>query len=180
MATLIPVESAEAILPQYRTTPIEALLRYHNLGEPLPPTTIKAHMLIGTCMDHREDFRVPNEFAYMIRTAGGNVIGHEFAISYAIAVGGVATIALFAHTDCGMSQVTKKREAFIAGLTARAGSSEAEASRQFEKYASAYEIGESVSFVLSEVARLKPLYPKILIAPLLYQVENDCIVQILE
>jgi carbonic anhydrase len=180
MAELIPVQAAERILPQYRNTPVERLLRYHNLREPQPPTTIQAEILIGTCIDHREELIVPNEFAYVIRTAGGNLRNHEFQISYVIAAAKVTTLALLVHTDCGMSHVTKKRETFISGLVERGGCTLEEATRQFEEHASVYEIGDPVTFVLTETARIRRLYPKILVAPILYQVEDDKLVQILE
>src|SRR5687768_11460922 len=110
---LAPVERAEDILPPYCDTPIESLLRYHNLGEPLPPSRGSAELLIGMCMDHRKDLTIPHEFAYIIRAAGGNLREREFDVSYAIAVGGVKELALLAHTDCGMSHLMEKRDAFV-------------------------------------------------------------------
>ncbi|MEI6045366.1 MAG: carbonic anhydrase [Chloroflexota bacterium] len=180
MAELIPVATVEDILPQYRNTPVERLLRYHNLREPQPPTTIRAEILIGTCIDHREELIVPNEFAYVIRTAGSNLRNHEFQISYVIAAAGVTTLALLSHTDCGMSHVTQKREAFISGLVERGGCTLEEAIQQFEEYAPIYEIGDPVAFVLTETVRIRRLYPKILVTPLLYRVEDDKLAQILE
>ena len=180
MSTLIPVDRPEQILPQYRNTPIERLLRYHNLKEQLPPTTGHAELLVGMCMDNRKDLIIPNEFAYIIRGAGGNLRGSEFEISYAIAVGGVSTIALLAHTDCGMSRVSGKRDAFIRGLVERAGCDEETAATQFDRHAAFYQIGDSLQFVLAETARLRQLYPKILIAPFLYKVETDLLEQIVE
>lgn len=153
---------------------------YHNLKEKLPPTSGHAELLIGMCMDNRKDLTIPNEFAYIIRGAGANMHGNEFEISYAIAVGGVSTIALLAHTDCGMSHVTDKRDSFIHGLVERAGCDVDNAARQFDRYADIYQIGDSIKFILAETARLQSLYPKILIAPLLYKVENDLLEQIVE
>jgi carbonic anhydrase len=42
-----------------------------------------------------------------------------------------------------------------------------------------FEIGNEIDFVLSEVKRLRLRYPKILVAPLLYRVENNqlCLIQ---
>lgn len=180
MPSLIPVHTASNILPKYRGTPVERLLRYHNLGEPLPPTTGHAEMLISMCMDHRKDLTVPNEFAYVLRSAGGNLRDSEFEISYAVGVGGISTIALLAHTDCGMSDVTDKREAFVRGLVERAGWEEEAASDQFSKYAARYEIGDPIKFVVMEAARLRNLYPGLMVAPLLYTVEDDRLLQVEE
>ena len=180
MVKLIPVQKPDQILPKYRNTPIERLFLYHNLREKLPPTAIHAELLIGMCMDNRKDLIIPNEFAYIIRGAGANMHGNEFEISYAIAVGGVSTIALLAHTDCGMSHVSDKRDSFIRGLVERAGCDRDNAARQFDKYADIYQIGDSIKFILAETARLQGLYPKVLIAPLLYKVEDDQLEQIVE
>jgi carbonic anhydrase len=178
MALLTPVHTASDIFPKYRGTPIEKLLRYHNLGEPLPHTTHHAEILVGMCMDHRKDLTLPNEFAYVLRAAGGNLRDSEFEISYAIGVGGISTIALLAHTDCGMAQVTDKREAFVRGLVERGGIQKDVASEQFSKYAERYEIGNPTEFVVSEAARLRRLYPLLMVAPLLYAVEDDRLLQI--
>lgn len=180
MPSLIPVHTLSNILPQYRGTPIERLLRYHNLGEPLPPTTGHAEILVGMCMDHRKDLTLPNEFAYVLRAAGGNLRDSEFEISYAVALGGISTIALLAHTDCGMADVTDKREAFVQGLVERGGWKEEAASAQFSKYATRYEIGDPIKFVLMETTRLRNLYPALMVAPLLYTVEDDRLLQIAE
>ncbi|MEW6736226.1 MAG: carbonic anhydrase, partial [Acidobacteriota bacterium] len=149
MTRLIPVNSKTEILPEYRNTPVEQLLLYHNLAELLPKTTVHAELIIGMCMDHRKDLTIPNEFAYVLRTAGGNLRGCEFEISYAIAIGKVNTIALLAHTDCGMSHVMEKRTAFINGLIERAGCSSEAAANQFDKNAETYFIGDPVNFVMN-------------------------------
>jgi carbonic anhydrase len=178
MTSLIPVENAGDILPKYRGTPVERLLRYHNLAESPPSSTGKPEILIGMCMDHRKDLTIPNEFAYVLRAAGGNLRDSEFEISYAVAVGGISTIALLGHTDCGMAHVTEKREAFVRGLVERGGWDQAAASAHFSKYASDYEIGDPVQFVVAEAARLGRAYPRIMFATLMYRVEDDRLVQI--
>jgi carbonic anhydrase len=154
------------------------MLRYHNLGEPLPPSTGHAEILVGMCMDHRKDLILPNEFAYVLRAAGGNLRDSEFEISYAVAVGGISTIVLLGHTDCGMTHVTAKRDAFVRGLVKRGGWEQHAASDHFSKYAAHYEIGDPVKFVVAEAARLGRIYPKIMFAALLYRVEDDSLVQI--
>ena len=42
-------------------------------------------LLIGMCMDHRKDLTIPNEFAYVLRSAGANFRDSSFEISYAVA-----------------------------------------------------------------------------------------------
>jgi carbonic anhydrase len=180
MSSLIPVDTVSDILPKYRGTPIERLLRYHNLGEPLPPSTGHAEILVGMCMDHRKDLTLPNEFAYVLRTAGGSLRDNGFEISYSVGVGGIATIALLAHTDCGMAHVTDKRDAFVRGLVERGGWDEAAALAQFTDYATHYEIGDPIEFVVTEATWLRRLYPRLVVVPLLYTVENDRLVQIME
>lgn len=180
MPSLAPVNSVRDILPRYRDTPVERLLRYHNLGEPLPASTGHAELLVGMCMDHRTDLRLPHEFAYVLRAAGGNLQGSEFEISYAVAVARVSAIVLLAHTDCGMAHVTEKRDVFIRGLVDWGGCDEEAASRQFARHAKGYEIGDPLEFVVSEAARIQSYYPRIMVAPLLYTVEDDRLTQITE
>ena len=178
MLSLIPVHTDSDILPLYRGTPVESLLRYHNLREPLPPSTGHAEMLVGMCMDHRKDLRLPNEFAYVLRAAGGNLRGREFEISYAVGVGQISTIALLAHTDCGMAHVTEKWKVFVRGMVERAGWTEEDAAHHFAEHASRYEIGDPLQFVVSEAARIQSYYPRLMVAPLLYTVEDDRLTQI--
>src|SRR3990172_3034265 len=138
MTRLIPVDTDEAIFPVYRGTAIEQLLRYHNLGAPLPLTTGHAQMLISMCMDHRKDLVLPGEFAYVLRSAGGNLRDSEFEVSYAIGVGGVTTVALLAHTDCGMAHVTEMRSAFVSGLAEHGGWTLVPPGGHFDGYAERY------------------------------------------
>jgi carbonic anhydrase len=175
---IIPVESLSDILPRYRHTPVEWLLRYHNLAEPLPSTSGRAELLVGMCMDDRKDLVIPNEFAFVLRAAGGNLRDHAFDISYAVAIGGVRAIALLAHTNCGMVGVRQKRDAFIRGLVARGGWEEQRAAKHFDESVAVYEIEDAVTFVLQETSRLTALYPSVLVAPLLYRVEDDRLLQI--
>jgi carbonic anhydrase len=131
-------------------------------------------------MDDRKDLVIPKEFAFVLRAAGGNLRDHEFDISYAVAMGGVTAIALLAHTDCGMVGVRKKRAAFIRGLVVRGGWDEARAAGHFDEYVSWYEIDDAVEFVVGEAKRLRAAYPGLLVAPLLYRVEDDRLLQIVD
>ena len=175
---IIPVDSVSDILPAYTRTPIEWLLRYHNLSEPLPSTSGRAELLVGMCMDDRKDLVIPKEFAFVLRAAGGNLRDHAFDISFAVAIGGVTAIALLAHTNCGMVGVRQKRAAFIRGLVARGGWDERRAAEHFDESVAVYEIEDAVAFVLEETSRLTTLYPAVLVAPLLYRVEDGRLLQI--
>jgi carbonic anhydrase len=176
--SIIAAATPGDVLPEYAGTPIEALLRYHNLGEPLPPTYGNPALLVGMCMDHRKGLTIPNEFAYVLRSAGANLRDSSFEISYAVAVGGVSTIALLGHTDCGMVEVTRKRDSFVRGLVERAGWAPAAAARHFDRFAHRYEISDAVEFTVLEAKRLRRQYPRLLVAPLLYTIEDDRLAQI--
>src|SRR6059058_3672870 len=131
MPDIIKVATPDDILPAYHGTPVGRLLEYHNLG--VGPTGVsRPELLIGMCMDSRKSLRIPNDFAFVLRTAGANMRDNEFRISYAIAVGGVRTIVLIAHTDCGMARLGERRDQFIHGLMDAAGWDEARATRHFE------------------------------------------------
>src|SRR6185503_7125852 len=101
MTQIIPVNYRSDILPEYQDTPAGQLLEYHNLERALG-SAAKPELLIGMCMDARKALRMPQDFAFVLRTAGANMRDNEFRMSYAIAIAGVKTIVLIAHTDCGM------------------------------------------------------------------------------
>src|SRR3954466_6552905 len=149
MVESIPVNYRDDILPLYADTPIGLLLEYHNLGR-AQGTLSRPQLLIGMCMDSRKALRIPNDFAFVLRTAGANMRDNEFRISYAIAVGGVRTIVLIAHTDCGMARLGERRDQFIRGLVDAAGWDEARATRHFEESAPKFGIRDEVEFVLRE------------------------------
>jgi carbonic anhydrase len=175
-----PVSSTADILPEYLDTPVEEFLRYHNLGDSLPARSGQPRLLIGMCMDNRKDLTVPKEFAYVLRSAGANMKDSGFEISFAVAVGGVNTIVVLTHTDCGMTNVINKRDQFVAGLVQRGGWTEDAAVEHFERFAPKHEIGDPVAFVMSEAKRLRREYPAVLVASLLYTVEDDRLSQVIE
>ncbi len=178
MNRLLEVKTLEDILPIYRETPIGLLLSYHNLNKDFDQYS-KAQLLIGMCMDNRKHLHIPDNFAYIIRSGGANLRYSEFKVSYAIAVGGVRYIALIGHNNCGMVNLYSKKELFINGLI-NAGWDREWAEEHFQHYAPLFEIGNEIDFVLTEVRRLRQRYPKIIVAPLLYKVEDNKIYQIRE
>ncbi len=78
-----------------------------------------------------------------------------------------------------MVRVRQRRDAFIRGL-ARGGWSEADAAEHFDESVQLYEIQDAVASALEEASRLKTAYPALLVAPLLYRVENDRLQQIVD
>lgn len=172
MNRLVSVTNADDIFPAYRGTPIGQLLEYHNLGRP-HDSFQKAELLIGMCMDNRKHLHIPDNFAFIIRTGGANLRYSEFKVSYAIAVGDVCTIALIGHTQCGMVNLIARKEQFVRGLIERAGWQPESAEQHFNQFAPTFEIGNEIDFVLSEARRLRVRYRKILVAPMLYRVEDN-------
>ena len=172
MNQLISITQIRDIPPAYLHTPIHGLLAYHNLNHPFDDFT-QAPLLIGMCMDHRKRLRMPSNFAYVIRTGGANLRYNEFQVSYALAVGGVNTIALIGHSNCGMVNLIAKKEQFVNGLVEKAGWQRDLAEDHFIHLAPMFEIGNAIDFVLNEVERLRNRYPGILVAPMFYRVEDN-------
>ncbi len=172
MEKLVKVDSKEKIFEQYLDTPISKLIEYHNLGIEFDKYD-RAQILIGMCMDNRKQLRIPENFAYIIRTGGANLRYSEFKVSYAIAIGKVKYIALIGHTNCGMVNLISRREDFINGLVENAGWDRNWAEQHFMHFAPMFEIGDEIDFILSEAKRLRMRYPKITVAPLIYKIEDN-------
>ena len=179
MNRLLHIESQEEIPGQYRDTPIGLLLEYHNLGRPHDSYS-GAQLLVGMCMDNRKHLHIPDNFAFIIRAGGANLRYSEFKVSYAIGVGGVRCLALIGHNQCGMVNLAARKEQFVQGLVETAGWGRKSAEEHFLQFAPMFEIGNEIDFVLSEVRRLRLRYPKILVAPLLYRVEDNLLYLIQE
>ncbi len=177
MPEIIPVNYRADILPEYRTTPVGLLLEYHNL-ERAQGSGPGRKLLIGMCMESRMMLRIPPNFAYVLRTAGANMRDNEFRISFAIAIGGVDTIVLIAHTDCGMVRVARLHDEFVRGMVARAGWDEARAERHYADSVPKFGIDNEVEFVMREAERLRGLYPAVTVVPLLYRLEDDLLYQL--
>lgn len=179
MDRLVKINFREDIFPEYLNTPVGDLLEYQNLEKPFESFS-SAQLLVGMCMDHRKHLRIPENFAYIIRSGGANLRYSEFKVSYAIAVGQVNHIALIGHNNCGMVNLASKKELFINGLVENAGWEKEIAEDHFNNFAPMFEIVNEVDFVLSEAKRLRAKYPQITIAPMLYLVEDNKICLIKE
>lgn len=179
MNRLVDITAESDIPAAYRDTPLGALLRYHSLRQDMPPRAEKPELLIGMCMDSRKHLRIPDNFAFILRTGGANLRQTEFRVSYALAVGGVRAIAIIGHTNCGMSGLAARREPFVSGLI-EIGWERPEAEEHFDRFLPSHEIGYEVDFVVSEARRLRALYPKVVVAPMIYRVEDDRICAVRE
>ena len=172
MSQLTSIKDIDDIPPAYQDTHISALIAYHNLKRPFD-LYAQAPLLIGMCMDHRKRLRIPANFAYIIRTGGGNLRYNEFQVSYALAIGGVESIALIGHNNCGMVNLIAKKEEFVSGLVEKAGWQRNLAEDHFTHFAPMFEIGNEIDFVMNEANRLRLRYPGVLVAPMLYKVEDN-------
>ncbi len=174
---LITVDGERDILPEYRGTAVGDLLAYHNLG-----TTYRSYedpeLLIGMCMDHRFQLRIPVEFAFVIRSAGANLSHVEFDVSFAVAVAAVRYICVIGHDGCRMVDVLAKREAFVSGLVERAGWDRLRAEAHFDEHASRYSFGDVAEHVWFEAQRLREMYAGMLVAPLVYSIDDHYLRQI--
>ena len=95
-------------------------------------------------MDNRKRIRIPDNFSYVIRVGGANLRYSEFKVSYAIAVGGVKTIALIGHNHCGMVNLNSRRDQFVQGLVENAGWEKEKGEEHFRHYAPMFEIGNEI------------------------------------
>jgi carbonic anhydrase len=172
MEKIIPVTKRSDILEKYLDTPIGDLLEYQNLNRKFETFT-NARLLVGMCMDNRKHLIIPENFAYIIRSGGANLRYSEFKVSYAISVGGVAHIALIGHNNCGMVNLNARKDLFINGLVSNAGWNRDAAEQHFMHFSPMFEIGNSIDFVCSEAKRLRMRYPKVQVAPLMYDVDSN-------
>lgn len=171
MDRLIKIEKMDEIPEKYRNTPISELIAYHNFFEPHKIYS-SAQILVGMCMDNRKQLKIPENFAYIIRTGGANLRHSEFKVSFAISVGKVRYVALIGHNNCGMVNLTAKKETFIDGLV-DAGWDAEYASQHFYHFAPLFEIGNEIDFTQSEVIRMRSRYPKVTFVPMIYNVDDN-------
>ena len=167
---LIPIDKEQDIPSKYLDTPVGDFFRYNNLGIPFKKYEA-AQLLIGMCMDNRKHLKIPDNFAYIIRTGGGNLRYSEFKVSYAIAIGRVRYIILLAHNECGMVNLISRKDSFIEGLVEISHWERKKAEEHFMNYAPMFEIDNEIDFVISEAKRLVDKY-KVEVVPLFYNVKD--------
>lgn len=81
--------------------PVHTLLRSHNEGAVFPPFS-HPELAVVTCMDFRIHLRMPENFAFVLRTGGANPEPVEPYLAFSVARMGIQAIALIGHTDCAM------------------------------------------------------------------------------
>jgi carbonic anhydrase len=178
-SSLIKIQHTQDIPAVYRNTPIEKLLKYQNLKSPLAKTD-KAELLVGMCMDNRKQLRIPDNFAFIIRSPGANLEFSHFPISYVIGVAGVKYMAIIGHDDCAMVNLDAKKDRYIDGLVKNAEWSEAKATQSFAKNEPIFEIHDEVAFILDQTRLLRKIFPPITIVPMIYKVKDNLLYLIKE
>jgi len=164
---------------KYLNTPFGELLRFQNLNADFKNYD-SAQLLVGMCMDNRKQLRIPENYAYIIRTGGANLRYSEFKVSYAIALGNIKHIALIAHDNCGMVNLISKRQQFVEGLCTNAGWTKERAEEHFMNYAPIFEIDNEVDFVVKESKRLAEKYTGVMVVPLFYSINDNMLNVIIE
>ncbi len=168
---LINILKEDDISEKYKETPVGDLLRYHNLGAPFKKYE-SAELLIAMCMDNRKQLKMPENFAYIIRTGGANLRYSEFKVSYAIAVSKIRQIILISHNNCGMVNLMSKKDIFIQGLVEVAKWDKQKAEEHFLNYAPMFEIDNEINFVVDESKRLMNKY-NVDVVPAFYKLEDN-------
>jgi carbonic anhydrase len=160
---LVELISSADIPARWRGTPIEHFIQAQNFGYPLHP---QAHpqVLIVSCMEFRFSLPVPANYAYVIRTPGGRLIGAELAIGYVLHRG-VTNILLIAHNDCGMTHLVELAPDIGKALMNQGWS--AEVAEQFvRKHTAKLAVRDELEALEQEYHRLKRLFKKVHVAPL--------------
>ena len=109
---------------------------------------------------------------------GANFRALGFQMSLAIAVGGVRAIVLIGHNQCGMASLRARRSEFIGGLIEGAGWSRDQAESHFDALSPEFEISDAVELVRSQAQHLRQQYPRVVVAPLMYDVEDGMLYQL--
>ena len=175
--TLRAVKREADILERYQGTPIVNWLRYHNLGEGRHAYD-SLQFVIATCMDYRIHLHVAKNFAYVLRLAGANLRHREFDLACVLAFAGIRHVCVVGHTDCAMESLQHRREAFISGLQKMGGWSKARAELEFGLFAPRLAFPNVVDFTLFEAAWLERRFPGVVVAPLIYNVKDSSLYQL--
>ncbi|MCC7201838.1 MAG: carbonic anhydrase [Nitrospirae bacterium] len=169
---LISISSEWDIPEVYRKTSISKLILYHNLN--LPSNRYKrAEILTLMCMDNRQSLRLPGNFSFIVRNGGGTQNGASFSISFAVAVGGIRHIAVIGHSDCMMVNLGSRKAEFIRGLSEGSGWDKAAAESHFIDSCVLFNKEDVVSSVIAEAELIRSQHTGIVVAPMLYSVEDD-------
>jgi carbonic anhydrase len=169
---LLSIDRSEDIPLRYQNTPIARLLEYHNLRRPLDAYA-QAGCLIGMCMDNRKMLRLPDRFAFILRAAGANMKHSEFDLSVAVSLGNLSHFALIGHSHCKAVDLGLRRQLYVDGLVRNGGWKAEEAGQYFDEHFTGLEQKNEVNALLKEATRLRQVFPRLHVTPLLYRVEDN-------
>lgn len=141
---------------------ISTLLASHNDGANFPAFE-GARLAIVTCMDYRIRLRLPDNFAFVLRTGGANPSPVEPDLAFGVALTGIHALALIGHTDCAMVEPNPYVVNDLPALE--------EQKRLYRSEIAALAIVDAPNFTRSEAARLAGRLG-LPVVPLLYRVED--------
>lgn len=144
-------------------TPIESFIQSQNFGYPLEAHA-EPQLLIASCIEFRFALAVPAMYAYVIRTAGGRLLGSEFAVGYVLSRG-VKHLLLIAHNDCGMTKVAEHAPHIVDAFV-KQGWKRSLAEEFVQSHASRFAIRDELEGLEQEYHRLKRLFKDVHVAPL--------------
>lgn len=172
-----PVTRETDILASLHSSPVGALLSAHNLGHQLPVAE-SPQLLIVSCMDHRLLLETPDRFAFQVRTAGATPEPVLANIAFAVAVAGIRAICVVGHTDCAMCRAASEGPAMMQHLIDQEGWSKDEAAKLNASLQDDFSIDDPVAATWQHARRLGRLFPTCQVAPLLFDVEDGSLGQI--
>ena len=175
--TLTAVHTETDILPTWRGTPVAELLALHNLGATARQYA-RPQILVATCLEPQTPLRIPAGFAISLHTAAANLKRDPFKVSWAVGIGGVSAIAIVGHTGCGLTALREQREAFVGQMIDAAGWERPAAEQHFDHWSDLFAIEDPAAFAAAEAIRLRARYPKIPVAPLLYDTADQMLLQV--
>lgn len=160
---LMDIFSREMIPREWQGSPIEAFIMWQNFGWPLHPGN-KPELLISTCIEFRYALPIPRQYAYVIRRAGGRILGAEFTVGYTLSKG-VKHAILIAHNDCGMAKVPAAAPHVVQSFVEQGWSREA-AEAYVQKQGASHAISNELDALRDEYIRLRSYFKRLVIAPL--------------
>ncbi|MCX7862635.1 MAG: hypothetical protein N2449_06540 [Bacteroidales bacterium] len=164
------VKSKENIPILLKNSPLEKLLLYHNLQQTHHTYNV-AELIIATCVDHRISLKIPEKFAYIIRTGGVNLNSCEFYIAFLASVKNIKHVAIIGHNECAMVHLHEKKDIFTQNCNVL-GWNHNQAQSFFEQFEHQHEIHNEIHFTLHEAKRLRNIFPQLVIFPFLYNIHD--------
>ena len=160
---LVEIHGTADIPRNWRGTPVEQFILSQNFGHPIAPCQTP-QVLISTCIEFRYAMPVPSMYAYVIRRAGGRLVGSEFTIAYVLSRG-VRHVILIGHNDCGMAKVGTVLADLVEAIVDQ-GWDRKRAEEFIHKYAPRYSVANELDALEQEFHRLRRIFKKLEVAPL--------------